>query len=162
MSGLHLRPVTEQDCRTLWEWVNDPVTRQASFVGKPIPWDEHTAWFARRLQDPDSVMYMACDEQDNPVALIRFDIEGAAAAIGINVAPGQRGRGHGAAAIRLAGERLMAERDVERIDAYIKPTNEASLRAFAKAGYGGREPCTVKGQPAVRNQGRAIDVARRR
>jgi UDP-2,4-diacetamido-2,4,6-trideoxy-beta-L-altropyranose hydrolase len=150
MSALYLRPGAEDDSRRLWEWVNDPVTRQASFSSEPIPWDEHAAWFARRLQDPDSVMYLACDEEDNPVAFVRFDIDGSVAAIGINVAPDQRGKGYGTEAIRLAGERLAAERSIDRIDAYIRPENQASLRAFAKAGYEGREPCTVKGQPAVR------------
>ena len=33
-----LRFATPQDARLLWEWANDPVTRQVSFSTAPIPW----------------------------------------------------------------------------------------------------------------------------
>lgn len=150
MSMLHMRPATERDSRLVWEWANDPVARQASFSSEPISWEEHAAWFARKLGEASSVMYVACDSEGCPVAFVRFAIEGTIAVISINVAPDQRGKGYGTAAIRLAGESIAADRGIDRIDAYIKPGNKASLQAFSKVGYKGCGECTVKGQRATR------------
>ncbi|MGH9508910.1 MAG: UDP-2,4-diacetamido-2,4,6-trideoxy-beta-L-altropyranose hydrolase, partial [Terriglobales bacterium] len=49
---LRLRRATEQDCRLLWEWANDPDTRANSFSSELIPWDDHQRWFRAKLSDP--------------------------------------------------------------------------------------------------------------
>ena len=51
---LDLRRAGPDDCATLWEWANDPLTRAQSFSPTAIPWDSHVAWFEARLADPAS------------------------------------------------------------------------------------------------------------
>jgi UDP-2,4-diacetamido-2,4,6-trideoxy-beta-L-altropyranose hydrolase len=37
-----LKRATQEDCRLIWKWANDPDVRAASFSSKPIPYDTHT------------------------------------------------------------------------------------------------------------------------
>ena len=149
MSDLRIRRATRDDCRLYWEWANDPAVRQASFSSEPIPWEAHVEWFTRRLDAPDSRLYVISDAEGEPVAQVRFEIEGACAVVSVSVAASHQGKGYGAQALTMAARELFAETAVTRIDAYIKPDNTASLRLFEKAGYQRQADTTVKGQPAV-------------
>ncbi|HEX4115911.1 MAG TPA: GNAT family N-acetyltransferase [Solirubrobacteraceae bacterium] len=53
----------------------------------------------------------------------------------IMVAPQARGRGLGAAVLVEAAARALAEPGIGGLHAHVKPHNEASLRAFVKAGF---------------------------
>jgi len=133
--GLRLRAVTEDDCRLVWQWANDPVVRAASFNPEPILWEDHQRWFKGRLSDPACYYYLAVDNEDNAVGQIRFDTAGDKAEINVSVAADFRGRGYGAECIRVASQRLFQEAAVSRIYAHIKPENQASISAFKEAGY---------------------------
>ncbi len=136
---LDLRRAVADDARRVFDWANDPVTRAASFVSREIAWEEHAAWFARSLEAPDRVLFIAL-RAGEPAGLVRFDRnreagEGwEAATIGINVAPSQRGGGFGTALL-LRATRAAEELGIRTIFAAIKRENAASLRAFEKAGY---------------------------
>src|SRR5208282_1943560 len=69
---LSLRLVRESDCRLLFAWADDPVARAASFHSAAISWENHSRWFAERLQDPQSVIYIGENAADEPVGLVRF------------------------------------------------------------------------------------------
>ena len=141
-----IREVREDDCRVLWEWANDPLTRAASYNSEPIPWDDHRSWFAEKLA---SRLYLALVD-DQPVGHIRFARSDAAAVVGVVVSPDHRGEGLGAALIRRGTERFFSETGVERVDAFIKAENAASTRAFEKAGYALQEQCARNGVDSFR------------
>jgi UDP-2,4-diacetamido-2,4,6-trideoxy-beta-L-altropyranose hydrolase len=133
---LRLRPVRETDCRLLWEWANDESVRAVSFTPEPIPWERHVLWFHRKQQDPSVRMYVAVDPADVPVGQVRFESSGIEATISVSLASGQRGRGLGSVALDEASRRFYREHPVtERIHAYIKSENDASVRAFRRAGF---------------------------
>ncbi len=133
---LRLRDVHPADSRLLWEWANDPDTRAASFYSDPIAWETHHEWFASRLPDPNTRMWIAqCIHHGGDVGLVRFALEGAAATISVVISPAWRGAGFGAALIRHASFKLLKETQVARIDAYIKASNAASMSAFTRAGF---------------------------
>lgn len=146
---LDLRSATPDDCRRVFDWANEPATRAASFSSEPIPWETHVQWFTRKLADPQCRLWIveAC-----PATLgqVRFDLEGRVAAISVGLDPAQRGRNLGALLIWAACRKLAREADVERIVAFIKPDNAASIRAFEKAGFARAGATTVNGQPALR------------
>ena len=56
--ALEVRPAAEADALMLWAWANDHGVRRASFHDDWIPWDSHAAWFAARLHDPASRLYV--------------------------------------------------------------------------------------------------------
>ena len=47
-SRLSFRQVGESDIWTLWEWRNQPRTREVSFVDSELPNADHETWFAHR------------------------------------------------------------------------------------------------------------------
>jgi RimJ/RimL family protein N-acetyltransferase len=164
--SLRLRPVERDDAALLHGWANDPVTRRMSFSTEAIPLEAHLAWLDARLRDPDCLFYVvhvvcgAGDAEGEPVGQVRFDLEpGGDAQISISLAPERRGQGMAAAAIRLASRAAFATGRVGRIRAEIRAENAASLRAFAKAGYGSPERVTRDGAEALRMTAEPADLA---
>ena len=150
MSALKIRPVSDTDCRLLWEWVNEPQVRAFAFNSEPVPWVEHLEWFRKKRSDPACSILILTDERDTPVGQVRFDMESdKAAEIAISIASEQRGNGYGTEAIRLACDYFHRQKPVAEVAAYIKPENGPSIRAFQKAGFADRGKRVVRGQEAV-------------
>jgi UDP-2,4-diacetamido-2,4,6-trideoxy-beta-L-altropyranose hydrolase len=131
---LTLRPVERRDAERLFAWANDPATRAASFESGPIEWATHLAWLERRLQDPATHMWIALDGAE-PIGVVRFALEKGGATISLVIAPERRGAGWGPALIARASRELFRDAAIERIHAFIKPANTASLTAFLHADY---------------------------
>ena len=47
-----LREAVPSDCRLLYDWRMDPVTRAGSFCHDTFPYEEHEQWFRRLMADP--------------------------------------------------------------------------------------------------------------
>jgi hypothetical protein len=56
---LRIRPAKNSDCELLWEWVNDPEVRRASFVTQDVTLEEHTKWFWARMADRNKTIFIA-------------------------------------------------------------------------------------------------------
>ncbi len=146
---LSLRPAQAADCRLLWEWANDPLTRAASFSSEPIPWQEHVAWFNARLNESRTFFFIGLDGAATPIGQIRFEIDCESATVSVGLAPVSRGRGYGSHLIRLASRQLFGTTATRRIHAYVKPINLPSVNAFTRAGYIRAGMAQVRGQPAL-------------
>ena len=72
-----------------------------------------------------------------------------------------RGKGLAPGLIRMGTEHFCAEKGATVVWAWIKPENEASRRAFLKAGYGEAELLEFAGQPAWRLVYRATVAGRK-
>ena len=134
-SPICLRPGSYSDTELLWEWANDPVTRQNSFDSAKIPWEEHSAWFQKKLSDADCRFWIALNGGSASVGCVRFDGKESEATISLTVAPSARGKGYGTQIIQQACERLFAESPFRLVHAYIKPNNIASVKVFEAAGF---------------------------
>jgi RimJ/RimL family protein N-acetyltransferase len=120
-----------RDSKLIWEWRNDPVTRQMSRTTDPIAWDTHAAWYAAT----DSKIVMAVVD-GNPAAMLRFDfIESDHAEIGINLGPAVRGQGLGAPILMAGCAYGFDTLGLSRIRAEVKPENVASIKIFERAGF---------------------------
>jgi UDP-2,4-diacetamido-2,4,6-trideoxy-beta-L-altropyranose hydrolase len=148
---LSLRRAEAGDSRLLWEWANDPVTRQQSFSSALIPWEDHERWFERKLQDRSCHLFIALDEQTDAIGQVRFDAAGPGeVVISVSIAPAARGRGYGAAAIAEACAALRPLAAPVTVIAFIRGDNVASQRAFARAGFSAPESVDYQGHAAVR------------
>jgi UDP-2,4-diacetamido-2,4,6-trideoxy-beta-L-altropyranose hydrolase len=147
--ALTLRPVQADDCRLIWEWANDPLTRAVSFSVEPIPWEKHMAWFTDRLSDPRCRFYIALDATAQPIGQIRYQIEGEEAVVSVSLALEQRGKGYGAQVIRLGSEIIFSSTTVRLIHAYVKPDNTGSACAFANAGFVNDGLMEIQGHSAL-------------
>jgi len=132
---LKLRLAVESDCRALFEWINDPVTRAASFHPAHISWEEHTAWFKQQRRDRQSVIFIGEDASGIAVGQLRFNFKGEKAVLSVSVAPGRRSEGWGGALITFGALSLARGYQVSRIAAFVKPENQASVRLFQKSGF---------------------------
>jgi RimJ/RimL family protein N-acetyltransferase len=146
---LHLRPVRRDDCELLWEWANDPGARAVSFQQDPIPWDTHLRWFEGKLSSATARIYVALIGGTIPLGQVRFEIDGLSATVSASLDAGLRGRGYGSAVIWTGCTELFKTTHVERIDAYVRPENRASLRAFTRAGFRDLGPSLAGGHATV-------------
>ncbi len=149
LSGLDLRRAVESDCAVFWEWANDPEARAASFRSRTISWEEHSEWFRAKLADQNAVLYTATNRSGVPMGEVRYQMEGKRAVLSISLGSRYRGCGWGQKILAVATERLFEESQADFIDAYVKPSNEASLKLFAGAGFLRFRTAVIEGQEGV-------------
>jgi spore coat polysaccharide biosynthesis predicted glycosyltransferase SpsG/GNAT superfamily N-acetyltransferase len=138
------RAATLEDARLLWEWRNDPATRESSRSSEEVPWDDHLAWLGDSLNRTDRMLLLVEDEA-GPVGTVRWDLtqdrEGEREwEVSITVAP-QRRRQSLARPLLRAGEVALSEMarssatDVTAYLAVVHIDNDASVRLFETSAY---------------------------
>lgn len=128
-----LRIACQADVVTYFNWANDPGVRKNAIQITPISWVTHKEWFAKKLEDPDSHLYVL-DAAGLPVGQIRFDKEGNEARIDYSIDALVRGRGWGARLVSLGSE-LLQKTEPIRLLAEVKADNEASRSVFLRLGF---------------------------
>lgn len=156
---IRLRRVREADGQMLWEWANDPAVRAVSFSPDPIPWLQHLKWLRAKLDDSHGVFCIAVSEEELPIGQVRCDVNGHEAVISIGLDARCRGKGYGSAVIRQAARKLFQVSEARIIHAYVKAENDASLKAFSKAGFNKTGSRVIGGQSAVDLTLRKEDLA---
>lgn len=149
LSGLQLRRTVDADCEIFWEWANDPEVRAASFHPATISWEEHAKWFRAKLADSQAILYTAMDKHGRRIGETRYQIQGRRAVLSISLGANFRGCGLGQKLLTVATEKLFQDSESEFIDAYVRPTNEPSLKLFAGAGFYRLPSTVIEGQEAV-------------
>ncbi len=102
-----------------------------------VPLEDHKKWFAARLKDPHSRIYIGLAGKDK-VGLMRFEGEDDHVVVTTNVNPLYRGMGVGTTIMGLA-TRDAYEELKKPIVAKIRNDNIASIKVCAKNGYVIRE-----------------------
>jgi spore coat polysaccharide biosynthesis predicted glycosyltransferase SpsG/L-amino acid N-acyltransferase YncA len=146
--SLGLRSVVWRDAPALLALANDPEARRGSFSERVIGADEHVAWLAGKLVDPEARLFVA--EEGELVGSGRLERAGGTAVVSLAVAPGRRGSGVGGRMLSALREWSKAAAFVERLLALVREDNAASLRLFERAGYARTGSLTVEGRPAIR------------
>ncbi|PRP95378.1 Spore coat polysaccharide biosynthesis protein SpsE [Enhygromyxa salina] len=147
--GLRLCPAKKGDADIIHRWANDPMTREASFSPEPIPLVDHVAWFCRELERADHHLFIV-QHQGDPVGFVRLNTipeHQGVCLVSINIAPEARQRGIGTATLKAAVA-VAKELNFKQIQAQIRPSNEASRRAFTRAGFVHERDIEVSGQAA--------------
>ncbi len=132
--ALNLRLAESADEDLILTWQRAPETRRfARNPAIPTP-EEHAAWMARRLLDPDC-LFTIIEEDSVSVGVLRLDRmrdQGESVwEVSILVDPARHGRGIGAGALRLARNLLPGA----SLIATVLPGNHASAKLFERAGY---------------------------
>jgi LmbE family N-acetylglucosaminyl deacetylase/RimJ/RimL family protein N-acetyltransferase len=136
IASLELRSAAPGDEELLLGWRNDPAVRRSAFHQEEVTPDTHRAWFEEKLASADATITIV-EEAGEAVGQVRLDRTSAdSAEIHIAIASGARGRGLGRRALRSALEAIPAHwPELRHVRALVKPDNEASLKAFAAAGF---------------------------
>jgi RimJ/RimL family protein N-acetyltransferase len=148
-NSFKLRPVREEDCEIIWHWTNESAIRSVSFSSDYIPWTAHVQWFTSKLGDPNCFFYIVLNQDDVPIGQVRYEISYQEATISLGITESFRGHGYGCQIILLGCKKLLQDSAVKKINAYVKPSNFASIRVFLKSGFQNTGETTIKNQKAV-------------
>jgi UDP-2,4-diacetamido-2,4,6-trideoxy-beta-L-altropyranose hydrolase len=130
-----LRPVEMGDIKELFEWNNHPLSRKNSFRMHPISWEEHEKWFAERLADTLTTIYILCSDREK-LGSVRFEEKEDGVRISIMLNPDYIGKRLGSELIRLGTEKYIREKKpVQPIIAEVKGDNLPSKKAFLRADF---------------------------
>lgn len=137
-----LRGFREEDLPTVREAAADPVIPRVSSV--PSPYDDRAGRRylrsqQRRLRDGFGYSF-AIAEQDGDRAVGSLgvwlrDLDRGRASIGYWVVPSARGRGAASGALARAARWALTELAVPRLELYVEPWNEPSIRTAERAGF---------------------------
>ncbi|MGQ3076567.1 MULTISPECIES: UDP-2,4-diacetamido-2,4,6-trideoxy-beta-L-altropyranose hydrolase [Rhizobium/Agrobacterium group] len=132
---IRMRRAAQGDCDAVHAWRNAPAVRHFSHDPSEIPIEGHRAWFERMLtSDRHDLLIGELHEQ--PVGVVRFDIDGSLAVISIYLVPEMLGQGLGSDLLQAAETWLRAHRpSVARISADVRSDNHASCSLFATGQY---------------------------
>jgi len=135
--GFYLRKAKAEDVELLFAWANNLDVRRNAFQQQEITWEEHKAWYERKLRQDESQIFIACISTDGgdgkPVGQIRLDRDGDSAQIDYSIDQAFRGKGYGTRMVREA-ERI-ADPKIHRLCAKVKRSNPSSARVFEKCGF---------------------------
>lgn len=131
-----LREAVPSDCRLLYDWRMDPVTRAGSFGHDTFPYEEHEKWFRKLMADPCRKQFILLRmPAATPAAQLRLDLLGQEAEISYSVAASERGKGLGTLLIQMAVSHARNVSGIRTLTAEVLPDNTASRRIFEKCGF---------------------------
>ncbi len=114
----------------MWAWRFAPDVRAVSADSRYVELDAHAAWYAARLGEPASPMWIV-EDAGAGVGVVRVDrLPDGSGMISIALARTSRGRGVGRSAITAACRRWNG-----RVVAVIRADNLASIAAFEACGF---------------------------
>ncbi|OGR69961.1 MAG: hypothetical protein A2089_11450 [Elusimicrobia bacterium GWD2_63_28] len=130
-----LRRAALSDSRAIFELSNSPAVRANSINTGKIEWAGHKSWFAAKLKNP-GYLFLVAEAGGKFAGQLRYEAEGKEALVSVSIAESFRGRGLAAPLLAAGSRELFAAfPGVKKINAYIRPANKPSARAFEKAGY---------------------------
>jgi len=129
-----------EDSRYLFEWRNDPNTRNASLNTGVIKWEDHEKWYLSVLKNPQVVIYIAEDkpEESSPRGMCRFNLsdETDSAEVSINLNPEHRGKGIAQSILHDAiGVFTQQHPQVLELTATIRAENLPSMKIFVSENF---------------------------
>ena len=89
---LNLRKACRSDCKFLFRLRNEDEVRKNSFQTSEIPYSSHENWFAQKLQDVNTVIYIL-ERNGQAIGQIRADRRERTAEISYALCSEARGRG---------------------------------------------------------------------
>jgi UDP-2,4-diacetamido-2,4,6-trideoxy-beta-L-altropyranose hydrolase len=131
---LTFRKASIDDIHTYFEWTNDPEVRANSLNAEPINWEEHSAWFQRRLNDSSTLFYLF-EYEGKPMGQLRIEIRQEIALINYSIAKEFRGNGFGRIMFQKILPLIQKEQQVTKFEAIVKKQNIASSNIFQQLDF---------------------------
>lgn len=128
--ALNFRLATISDAQILFQWRNDPLTRQNSRQTAEIDYPSHLSWLTNSLSNPRRKLYIAFSDS-TPIGTVRFDQQSEERwELSWTVALEVRGKGFGKEMVKAATTLLP-----KTLIAVIKDNNQASNKIATYAGF---------------------------
>jgi UDP-2,4-diacetamido-2,4,6-trideoxy-beta-L-altropyranose hydrolase len=129
---VQLRDIGPNDCSTIFQWQQIPEVRRFARIPDLPSWQEHSSWFARRIESIEGNFFMI-EFDEEPVGFVRLDpaSDQQGFEVSISVAPHFQGNGYALSALNALREKLPKT----TFSAFIKRENTSSMALFKRAGY---------------------------
>lgn len=146
---ISLRPVTVGDINDIFELSNDDEVRKNSFNQGKILFEKHKNWFKRKMKDPEN-LFLVINVGKDFAGQVRFDFDGDLATISISIKKLFRGLGLGNNFMKKSINYLEINfPHIKIIKAYIKESNEKSLKLFKSMNFKFNRTVMIKNQDAL-------------
>jgi RimJ/RimL family protein N-acetyltransferase len=138
---MRIRKANLLDKKEIWEWWNDPVTRQMMKQNNYVSWEEHTIWYENIMVGADKILLIAETNIDK-IGVIRFDLKNNSIyEVSINLNPNFRKKGYGSKVLKLAIKFLKDKNImITKLFAVYKKMNIASKKIFFKSNFIVKKP----------------------
>ena len=132
---MFVRKINLKDSKFLFDWRNDKTSREMSFEGEKISFQEHLKWFKNSIKNPDRDLYIA-ESKDIKIGVCRFDFikESNSAKVSININPSLRSKGYGKEVLKNSIREYKKIRNCP-LNALIKSENFISKNLFKSVGF---------------------------
>jgi RimJ/RimL family protein N-acetyltransferase len=134
--SITFRKANEKDMMLYFNWTNDASVRENSYQSEPISLENHQNWFYNKIKGENCFMVVFENHIGTPIGQVRIQKQhDSIAVIGISNDANHRGKSYANRMIQIASDEFLKQNPQICINAYIKLENEASKKAFEKAGY---------------------------
>ena len=149
---LEYRKPVPDDCRMVYDWICDPLTRANSYGPPPQDYTAHKAWFMNRIAQNNGLylLFFADAAPQEPVGQVRVDVKDEGLVVGILTAPAHRGKGYAYEMLRLLADlHQQGQFGNEPLRAWIMDRNLPSRKAFEAAGFRYSSSSVTDGIPSA-------------
>lgn len=124
------------DAGNILRWRNDPVIVSLSTQPRTIPWEEHLNWLQTALNSREHLIFVvSLAVQDIGVVRVHL-IAPDLGRLSVYLAKDHTGKGYGQTAIQQAAQQAFARwPEMLTIEALVKESNTASIKAFSRTGF---------------------------
>ena len=126
MVNVIVRRADLSDCKEVFKWRNDDITRQMARSSEVVLWEDHLRWYNSSLANEDQLL-LICEGKSNvklcKLGIVRFDfIDGTKKSmISINLSPNVRGKGYARECLKKSISYMNKEKpNCEIVNADIK------------------------------------------
>lgn len=145
-NSIAIRPIDSQDMDFTFLLSNDSMTRKNSYQTEEIAYSSHKSWFQSKIED-SAAFYFIGEFNRKSVAFLRIDRKEKENVIGIALHEDCRGKKLSSSFLKEITKAFNYKYPGEKVIAYIKSNNIASIKAFEKAGFTFCEEIKIKSIP---------------
>lgn len=131
---INYRLATKEDVNIYFDWVNDREVRNNAINNAEIFFDDHSRWFEKKIIDPDTIMLIFSEGNEN-IGQLRIDLLEREGVISYSIVKEHRSKGHGTNMLMQAADYYFLHSNVAPLIGLVKVNNGASLKAFTKSGF---------------------------
>lgn len=129
-------PAGQENVQDVFDIANDPEVRKHSIHSDPIDWAVHQQWYARALENKKMYFWLVRDLVGRIAGYVRYEWEEQSQAWVCSIAISSKVRSAGLGTWALQKSLKMLRRhQSQQILAWIKTTNQRSMKAFCNAGF---------------------------
>jgi RimJ/RimL family protein N-acetyltransferase len=137
---VYLAPILDEDCPTLFGWINDreSVLHNAPF--RPVHYANHMDWFNDVRRRPDVVIFAIRRVQDEVLLgscqLHSISLVHRSAELQIRIGEKEeRGKGYGTEAVRLLLAHAHRDLNLHRVQLHVLADNTPALHVYKNLGF---------------------------